>query len=86
MFKHNQMVIFFNNKKEDICDEKTQISPPKRHGKGSFLQFLPQRKVTLLLHYSLLPITYQKTSRTDLVKSEKVKTFPNFVREGFETS
>ena len=47
MFKHNQMVIFFNNKKEDICDEKTQISSPKRNEKGSFLQFLPQRKVTL---------------------------------------
>ena len=30
MFKHNQMVIFFNNKKEDICDEKTQISPPTK--------------------------------------------------------
>ena len=83
MFKHNQMVIFFNNKKEDICDEKTQISPPKRNEKGSFRLIFATAKSYLTS--SLFTITYYlpKTSRTDLVKSEKVKTFPNFVREGF---
>ena len=70
MFKHNQMVIFFNNKKEDICDEKSQISPPKRHGKGSFLQFLPQRKVTFSFPSSLLSLLW-KSRGGKLEKSEE---------------
>ena len=36
MFKHNQMVIFFNNKKEDICDEKHKYLPQKGMGKVHF--------------------------------------------------
>ena len=56
MFKHNQMVIFFNNKKEDICDEKHKYLPQKGMGKVPFCSFCHSEKLPYFftIHYYLL--------------------------------
>ena len=64
-----------NEKRGDICDEKSQISPLKRYGKGSFLVLSPKTPIGIFLF--ALKSEFQKSEENGEKrrKPEKISGF-----------
>ena len=58
-----------NEKRGDICDEKSQISPLKRHGKGSLL--LPCSKMPIGIFFIFTKIRFSRKAAPCAQSAEK---------------